>query len=172
MIFFKLNIKFSIQQNTLKISSAKCWPFYHDLNKYIMHWYNFYVIVMRYPIEYIVVFFNSLRPSDAWSAPSHYLNQCWNIVNWTLGNKIQRNLNRNWYIFFHENAFENIVRKSVAILSQPQCVNPMTLFPIHCYCILGTGPVHILIWIITVSSRGAGITFYSLILIFKSTSPR
>ena len=45
---------------------------------------------------------NSLRPSDAymrqytyhywfrwwlvaWSAPSHYLNQCWNTVNWTLG---------------------------------------------------------------------------------------
>ena len=22
----------------------------------------------------------------AWSAPSHCLNQCWNIVNWTLGN--------------------------------------------------------------------------------------
>ena len=22
----------------------------------------------------------------AWSAPSHYLNQCWNIVNWTLRN--------------------------------------------------------------------------------------
>ena len=25
-------------------------------------------------------------------APSHYLNQCWNIVNWTLGNKLQWNL--------------------------------------------------------------------------------
>ena len=24
-----------------------------------------------------------------WTAPSHYLNQCWNIVNWTLGNKLQ-----------------------------------------------------------------------------------
>ena len=24
----------------------------------------------------------------AWLAPSHYLNQCWNIVNWTLGNKL------------------------------------------------------------------------------------
>ena len=45
---------------------------------------------------------NSLRPNDAymrrqtnnnwfrkrlvaWTAPSHYLNQCWNIVNWALG---------------------------------------------------------------------------------------
>ena len=30
-----------------------------------------------------------------WSAPSHYLNQWWNIVNWTLRNKLQWNLNRN-----------------------------------------------------------------------------
>ena len=27
----------------------------------------------------------------AWSVPSHYLNQCWNIVNWTLRNKLQWN---------------------------------------------------------------------------------
>ena len=51
------------------------------------------------------------------SAPSHYLNQCWNIVNWTLGNKIQWNLIQNLYIFIQENAFEN-VWKTVAILSQ------------------------------------------------------
>ena len=25
----------------------------------------------------------------AWPAPSHYLNQCWNIVDWTLENKFQ-----------------------------------------------------------------------------------
>ena len=31
----------------------------------------------------------------AWSAPSHYLNQYWDIVNLTLGNKLQWNLNRN-----------------------------------------------------------------------------
>ena len=28
----------------------------------------------------------------AWSAPSHYLNQCWNIVNSNLRNKLQGNL--------------------------------------------------------------------------------
>ena len=33
------------------------------------------------------------------SAPSHYLNQRWFIVNWTLGNKFKWNLNRNSYIF-------------------------------------------------------------------------
>ena len=38
----------------------------------------------------------------------HYLNQCWNIVNWTLGKKLQWNLNRNLYIFIQENAFENV----------------------------------------------------------------
>ena len=35
----------------------------------------------------------------AWPAPSHYLNQCWNIVNWARGNKLQWYLNRNLYIF-------------------------------------------------------------------------
>ena len=58
----------------------------------------------------------------AWPAPSHYLNQCWNIVNWTLGNKFQWNLNRTLYIFIQENAFENVVRNLAAILSRPKCV--------------------------------------------------
>ena len=35
----------------------------------------------------------------AWSAPSHFLNGWWNIVNWTLGNKLQWNSNRNSNIF-------------------------------------------------------------------------
>ena len=50
-----------------------------------------------------------------WSAPSQYPNQCWNIVNWTLGNKLQWNFNRNLYIFIQENAFENVVWKMAAI---------------------------------------------------------
>ena len=29
------------------------------------------------------------------TSPSHYLNQCWIIVNWTFWNKIQSNFNRN-----------------------------------------------------------------------------
>ena len=56
-------------------------------------------------------------------APSHYLNQCWIIVNWTIGNKFQWNLNRNWYIFSQENAFQNVVWKMAAILSRPHCVD-------------------------------------------------
>ena len=59
---------------------------------------------------------------SAWSAPSHYLNQCWNIVNWTLRNKLQWNFNRNYNISIQENAFDNVVRKLAAILSRPQWV--------------------------------------------------
>ena len=55
--------------------------------------------------------------------PSHYLNQCWNIVNWNLRNKVQWNIKQNSYIFMHENAFENVVSEMEAILSRPQCVN-------------------------------------------------
>ena len=38
----------------------------------------------------------------AWTAPSHYLNRCWNIVNWTLRNKLQWNFSQNSYIFIQE----------------------------------------------------------------------
>ena len=45
----------------------------------------------------------------AWSAPSHYLNQCWNIVIGTLRNKLQWTLNRKYNILITENAFECVV---------------------------------------------------------------
>ena len=54
-------------------------------------------------------------------APSHYLNQFWNIVNSTLRNKLQWNFNQNLYIFIQENALENVVWKMGGILSLPQC---------------------------------------------------
>ena len=34
----------------------------------------------------------------AWSVPSHHLNQCWFIVNWTIGNTLKWNLNQNTMI--------------------------------------------------------------------------
>ena len=57
--------------------------------------------------------------------PSHYLNQCWNIVDWTARNKLQWNVNRNSQISIQENPFENVVWKMAAILSRPQSVNSM-----------------------------------------------
>ena len=59
-------------------------------------------------------------------SPSHYLNQCWNIVNWTLRNKPQWNFDQHSYIFIKKNAFENLICKMAAILSQPECVNNNT----------------------------------------------
>ena len=70
--------------------------------------------------------FNSLKLSDPYmhqetnhdrrrywlvirTVPSHYLNKCWDIINWKLGNKLQLNLNQNLYIFIQENAFENVI---------------------------------------------------------------
>ena len=53
-----------------------------------------------------------------YSAPSHYLNQCWVIANWTLSNKLQWNFNHNSKLFIHENASKNIVCEMVAILSR------------------------------------------------------
>ena len=60
-----------------------------------------------------------------WPAPSHYLNQCCNIVNWNLRNKLQWNLNRNSNTFIQENAFEIVVCETAAIFSRPQCVNKL-----------------------------------------------
>ena len=54
----------------------------------------------------------------ACSTPSHYLNQCWVIINWTLRKKLQWNFNQNAKPFIHENAYENIICEKAAILSK------------------------------------------------------
>ena len=59
----------------------------------------------------------------AYSAPSHYLNQCWVIVNWTLRNKLQWIFNQNTKPFIHENASEYIVCEIAAILFRERWVN-------------------------------------------------
>ena len=58
----------------------------------------------------------------AYSVPSHYLNQCWVIVNWTLRNKLQWNFNSNTKLNIHENAFENVC-EMVTILFRRRWVN-------------------------------------------------
>ena len=63
----------------------------------------------------------------AWPVRSHDLNQCWIIVDWTVGNKRQWNLNQNSSICIQENAFKNVVwKKMAAILSRPQWVKRFT----------------------------------------------
>ena len=78
---------------------------------------------------------NGLVPSTlvdiwlvAWTAPSHYLNQCWNTVNWTIGNKLQWNFNRNPNIFIQENAFENVGCEIASILSRPHHLGVSSIY--------------------------------------------
>ena len=47
---------------------------------------------------------------------SHYLNQYWVIVNWTIRNKLQWKFSQDTNFFIHENASENIVCEMAAIL--------------------------------------------------------
>ena len=53
-----------------------------------------------------------------YSAPSHYLKQCWDIVNWTLRHKLQWKCNQNTNVCTHENASENIVCEMATIFSR------------------------------------------------------
>ena len=50
-----------------------------------------------------------------WPVRNHYVNQCWNIVNLNLRNKLQWNLKRNSHIFTQEKAFENVVCEMAAV---------------------------------------------------------
>ena len=70
-----------------------------------------------------------------WSAPSHYINQCWNVVNWAIRNKLQWNRTRNSYIFIPKNAFENVVGKMAAILSRPHCANHVACVIAVSWCV-------------------------------------
>ena len=58
----------------------------------------------------------------AFSAPSHYLNQCWLIINCTLRNKCEWSLKRNKDIFSQANVIETIVVNMAATLFRSQYV--------------------------------------------------
>ena len=58
----------------------------------------------------------------------HYLSQCWVIVNWTLENKIQQNSKQYTRLCIIENAFENVVCETTAILSRERWVNHVIFF--------------------------------------------
>ena len=52
----------------------------------------------------------------AYTAPSHYFNQCWVFVNWTCRKQLQWNSNEDTKFFIHKNAYRNIVCEMAAIL--------------------------------------------------------
>ena len=49
--------------------------------------------------------------------PSHYLNQCWNVVICTLGNKFQWNLNQNLYIFINKANLRDLIAATGLVIS-------------------------------------------------------
>ena len=55
--------------------------------------------------------------------------QCWNIVNWTLGNKLQGNFNWNSIIFIQENAFENVICQNGSHFLQGQMSSKSDPYP-------------------------------------------
>ena len=67
----------------------------------------------------------------AYSMPSHYINQWWVVVNWTLRNKRQWDFNQSTKLFIKQSAYQNIVCEMAALLSRPQCVKCVTTNHIH-----------------------------------------
>ena len=53
------------------------------------------------------------------------LSECWNIVNWTLRNKLQQFIYPNSFSF-QENPLQNVVWKMAATMPRPQCVKFVT----------------------------------------------
>ena len=49
---------------------------------------------------------NFITHSLAWTVPNHYLNQCWNIVDWTFGNKLLWNFYQNPIFSFNKMHFK------------------------------------------------------------------
>ena len=52
----------------------------------------------------------------AWSVPSHYLNQYWNIVDSAPKNGLRWGLELNLYIFIQESAFGNVCEVAAVCL--------------------------------------------------------
>ena len=65
----------------------------------------------------------------AYSAPYHYLNQCWIIVNWAPRNKLQLTFNQNSKHVIQENAYENIVCETAVIFFQGRWDNHTSVMP-------------------------------------------
>ena len=106
-------IRISLSKNMNQILSFKIYIFNSHLQDVSYFVQVQYVISLRQSDVYMHQWFKQWFV--AWTAPSHYLNQCWNIVNWTLRNKPQWNLNGNSYLFFQENAFENVIWKMASM---------------------------------------------------------
>ena len=126
-ISFRVYVNFKVMDTTFKASGCKMTKYF---KMRIRNRESFIELQCLY-IKRLTWAVNSLRPSDAytrqylnhhWSAPSHYLNQCWNIVIRTLRTKFSEILSK-----IHTLSFKKMHRKMSSgnwrpFLSRPQCV--------------------------------------------------
>ena len=111
---------FSFKKMCLKMSSGKWRPFVLA-SIWLTHWG---------PVTHICVGNVTIIGSDDGLLPGwRQAITCTNvgIVNWTLRNKLQWNVNPNSYIFIQETAFEYVIRKMAAICIGLNMLNSITL---------------------------------------------
>ena len=101
--------------------------------------WNSHIFIQENAFESVVSKMAAILSHPQWvdkhcTKPSHYLNQCWLIVNWTPGNKFQWNLNRNPIIFIKENAFENVVCQNGGHFVRGRWVKKKSLTHIYFDC--------------------------------------
>ena len=83
--------------------------------------YNFLYYVLRWNMHHQIrdkADISTRASSCNLNCISHYLNQCWVIINWTLRNKLQRNCNQSAKFPNRENASENVLCAMASILSR------------------------------------------------------
>ena len=88
--------------------------------QYLTHWGR----VMHICVSKLTI----TGPDNGLSAPSHYLNQYWNIVNSNLRNKLQWNFNRKPYISFRK------VHFNMTSAKWPPCCRGLNVFNVM-FCI-------------------------------------
>ena len=71
---------------------------------------------------------------------SHYLNQCWDIVNWILRNNLHWNFNQNTKLFIHKNASETIVCEMAAMSSRGRWVKEFCIQFALCWVLFWLDP--------------------------------
>ena len=94
-------------------TSSKCYCMSRSVLKTLRLSYTY--MCQQLTTSFIQIMACSMFGSDPLSEPMLEYYQ------FTLGDKLQWNFNRNLKIFIHENTFENVC-KIVSILSRPQCV--------------------------------------------------
>ena len=105
------------KKNNIKTSCAYNMIIYLSCSCSKTHWLSCMLLTHWDQVTHLYVTNLAIIGSDNGLAPSHYLNQWWNTVIWTLGNKLQWNLNQNSSIFIEERAFEKVCKMTLIWLS-------------------------------------------------------